>query len=234
MNSVHQYDQGAREFALRIANELHRQGYLAYFAGGCVRDQILGISPHDYDIATDARPEQVREIFGARNTLLVGASFGVVCVHGFVGKTRHQVEVATFRSDGVYSDGRHPDSVHFAPPELDAQRRDFTINGLFFDPISDQVIDFVGGVEDIRAGILRSIGDPHHRFGEDKLRLLRAIRFAARFVCRWTQLRMPPFDPWLRRFVWSAPNASRLSSEDCGVASARSSGRVPFETELLK
>jgi poly(A) polymerase len=142
-----------------------------------VRDLILGLEPTDYDVATDATPEQVMGLF--RRTIPVGVSFGVVRVLGPVGAG--EVEVATFRSDGAYVDGRHPESVCFGDPRLDAERRDFTINGMFLDPLSGEVLDFVGGRSDLDAKVLRAIGDPEARFAEDKLRLLRAVRFAARF-----------------------------------------------------
>lgn len=145
-----------------------------------MRDVLMERDPHDYDVATSATPQQVRELFGFRRTLMVGAAFGVVIVKGS-SKLQEQVEVATFRTDATYSDGRRPDSVTFSTPEKDAQRRDFTINGMFFDPVAGEVIDFVGGREDLRNGIIRAIGDPHARLAEDKLRMLRAIRFAARF-----------------------------------------------------
>jgi poly(A) polymerase len=151
----------------------------ALWAGGCVRDQLLGQTPKDYDVATDARPEQVRELFGRRRTLPIGAAFGVISVMG--PKSAGHIEVATFRRDAQYSDGRHPDSVAFSTAEEDARRRDFTINGLFFDPIDQRVIDFVGGLHDLQQGIVRAIGDPRERFGEDKLRMLRAVRFTATF-----------------------------------------------------
>jgi poly(A) polymerase len=169
-----------REFATDVVKRLRDAGHQAFWAGGCVRDYLLGLSPKDYDVATDARPEQVRAIF--RRTVAVGMSFGVVQVIGprtAGGPLR--VEVATFRSDGVYSDGRHPDNVVFASAREDALRRDFTINGMFYDPVDERVIDYVGGREDLQARRLRAIGDPTARFREDKLRLLRAIRFAARF-----------------------------------------------------
>ncbi len=173
-----------RRFATDIVQRLTREGYIAYFAGGCVRDHLLNIEPHDFDIATNATPKQVRDLFGSNRTLLVGASFGVVCVHQKIDGVQYQVEVATFRTDGVYSDGRHPDDVRFSSPEEDAQRRDFTINGIFFDPMEDRVIDYVGGVEDLNHRILNAIGNPNDRFAEDKLRLMRAIRFATRFQLR--------------------------------------------------
>ncbi|HMB96217.1 MAG TPA: 16S rRNA (guanine(966)-N(2))-methyltransferase RsmD, partial [Tepidisphaeraceae bacterium] len=166
---------GNREDALAIVQQLREAGHIAYFAGGCVRDELLGIKPEDYDIATDAPPPRVRELF--KNTQAVGAAFGVILV-------RHRgsiIEVATFRTDDAYHDGRRPSQVHFTNAEQDAKRRDFTINGIFLDPIENKVIDFVGGHEDLKAKRLRAIGEPDHRFEEDHLRLLRAVRFAARF-----------------------------------------------------
>jgi tRNA nucleotidyltransferase/poly(A) polymerase len=158
---------------------LRDSGHQALWAGGCVRDQLLGLTPKDYDVATDARPERIREVFGRRKTLAIGAAFGVITALG--PKGAGQIDVATFRRDAAYSDGRHPDAVTFADAEQDAQRRDFTINGLFFDPLASQVIDYVGGQEDLRLGIIRAIGDPAARIAEDKLRMLRAVRFTARF-----------------------------------------------------
>jgi poly(A) polymerase len=166
-------------FALDVVRRLRAAGFEALFAGGCVRDQLLGIPPKDYDVATNALPDQIRDIFGRRKTLAIGASFGVITVLGPKGSG--QIDVATFRRDDAYSDGRHPDSVSFTTAELDAQRRDFTINGLLFDPVENRVIDYVGGQEDLRQGIIRAIGDPRQRIAEDKLRMLRAVRFAARF-----------------------------------------------------
>jgi poly(A) polymerase len=155
-----------------MADRLRSAGHVAYFAGGCVRDLLRGMTPKDIDIATDARPEEVQKIFG--RTYAVGAHFGVIVVL----ENDFQFEVATFRSDGAYLDGRHPAEVHFSSAEEDARRRDFTINGLFFDPPNESVIDFVGGREDLAAKVVRAIGDPAQRFAEDRLRLLRAIRFA--------------------------------------------------------
>ena len=136
-----------------------------------------GARAEDYDVVTDARPDAIRALFGQRRTLAIGAAFGVITVLGPRGAG--QVEVATFRRDVDYQDGRRPSSVEFSSPEEDAQRRDFTINGMFFDPIEERVIDFVGGQDDLRWRIIRAIGVPQERFTEDKLRLLRAIRFAA-------------------------------------------------------
>lgn len=168
-----------RTFALDIVRQLRTAGHEALWAGGCVRDQLLGLEPKDYDVATSARPDAIRELFGKRRTLAIGAAFGVISVLG--GRSREPIEVATFRSDGTYLDGRHPAEVHFTDAEHDAQRRDFTINGLFFDPLKEMVIDYVGGRQDLELGVVRAIGDPRARFTEDKLRMLRAVRFAATF-----------------------------------------------------
>jgi poly(A) polymerase len=160
------------EAARGIAARLRDAGYVAYFAGGCVRDILRGETPKDFDIATNATPDAVQRIFS--RTYAVGAHFGVIVVleEGF------QFEVATFRADDAYLDGRRPVSVHFSSPEEDAKRRDFTINGMFYDPVPEQVIDFVGGRADLEAKLIRAIGKPAARFEEDRLRLLRAVRFA--------------------------------------------------------
>lgn len=168
------------EFAIDVVRRLHDEGFEALWAGGCVRDRLLGREPTDYDVATSARPEQVRDLFGHRRTLAIGAAFGVVAVLG--GRSRRPVEVATFRSDGAYLDGRRPQEVSFTDAEHDAERRDFTINGLFLDPLSGELLDYVGGQRDLEAGVVRAIGDPRRRFEEDKLRMLRAVRFATRFA----------------------------------------------------
>jgi putative nucleotidyltransferase with HDIG domain len=192
----------SRQFAISIVRALCEHGHRAYLCGGCVRDLLLGREPADYDVTTDATPEQVMHIFP--HTYAVGAQFGVVLVplpkgphdndddslagdrlesisHFNPGKSG-VVEVATFRSDVSYSDGRHPDAVRFSKdPREDVQRRDFTINGLLMDPISGEVLDFVGGRRDLEAQVIRTIGEPRQRFTEDKLRMLRAMRFAARF-----------------------------------------------------
>jgi poly(A) polymerase len=165
-----------RQTALAIVERLRTAGYQAYWAGGCVRDLVMGREPKDYDVATDAVPGEVARLFPG--SLMVGAQFGVVMVTGDAGPT----EVATFRSDGAYLDGRHPAEVRYAKtPEEDVRRRDFTINGLLYDPLEDRVLDFVGGQDDIRDRRLRTIGEPAARFGEDRLRMLRGVRFAARF-----------------------------------------------------
>ncbi|HEX6963575.1 MAG TPA: CCA tRNA nucleotidyltransferase, partial [Lacipirellula sp.] len=167
-----------RQFALEVVKKLRDAGHEALWAGGCVRDQLLGLQPKDYDVATSALPDQVRELFGRRRTLAIGAAFGVITVRN---RDVAPIEVATFRTDGKYVDGRRPESVEFTTAEHDAQRRDFTINGLFFDPVAQQVIDYVGGVADLKARVVRAIGDPHQRFAEDRLRMLRAVRFAATY-----------------------------------------------------
>jgi poly(A) polymerase len=182
----------ARQHAAEIVRTLRQRGHQAYFAGGCVRDILLNREPADYDVATDATPPQVMQIFP--QTYAVGEQFGVVLVPTAENdgekhvldrpaeRSKQVVEVASFRADVGYSDGRHPDQVHFSKdPQEDAQRRDFTINGMMFDPATNEILDFVGGQDDLKKGIIRAIGDPHHRFEEDKLRMLRAVRFAARF-----------------------------------------------------
>lgn len=185
----------AREAATRIVRTLRAAGHVAYFAGGCVRDGLLGLAPTDYDVATDATPERIRALFP--RTAEVGAAFGVVLVReaGTPGGPSATIEVATFRAEGPYSDRRRPDSVRFADPLSDARRRDFTINAIFLDPLAEpdpeapspagvnptgHIIDYVGGVEDLQRGVLRAVGNPDERLAEDHLRALRAVRFAAR------------------------------------------------------
>jgi len=166
----------ARELAGDICRTLQFSGFKAYLVGGCVRDLVLGREPEDYDVATDAHPARVQELFPS--SVDVGARFGVI----LVAADGAQVEVATFRSDVGYSDGRHPDRVEYSSlPEEDVRRRDFTINGLMLDVETRQILDFVGGQEDLRQGIVRAIGAPELRFREDRLRMVRAVRFAARF-----------------------------------------------------
>jgi poly(A) polymerase len=193
----------AKQHAANIVRTLRARGHQAYFAGGCVRDLLLGREPADYDVSTDATPQQVMQVFP--QTFAVGEQFGVVLVPEPSGATgvpstgsgqalarqgergKGAIEVATFRSDMGYSDGRHPDQVRFTKdPREDVERRDFTINGMMLDPLvfdktTNEILDFVGGREDLKAGIVRAIGDPERRFAEDKLRMLRAVRFAARF-----------------------------------------------------
>ena len=180
----------SKEFSISIIQGLRQHGFQAYLAGGCVRDLLLKREPADFDVATSATPEQVIEIFP--DTYAVGAQFGVVLVpmpqterddgdDKGISKS-HAIEVATFRSDLGYSDGRHPDEVRFSQdPREDVARRDFTINGMMLDPMSGEILDYVGGRKDLEAGVIRAIGDPQRRFTEDKLRMLRAVRFAARF-----------------------------------------------------
>jgi tRNA nucleotidyltransferase/poly(A) polymerase len=163
----------SRDIAISILRTLHAAGHEAWLVGGCVRDELRGAVPKDFDIATDARPEQVEAIFP--KTIGVGKSFGVMLVL----EGGEQFEVATFRAESGYTDGRRPDSVTFGDAEADALRRDFTINGLFLNPVTNELRDWVGGEADLKAGVLRTIGDPAERFGEDHLRLLRAVRFAA-------------------------------------------------------
>jgi len=200
-----------KELATSIVRTLRDNGHQAYLVGGCVRDLLLGREPADYDVATDALPQQLMQIFP--QTFAVGVQFGVVLVPSTdvqnvpaqaTGFGHHgSVEVATFRSDIGYSDGRHPDEVRFTKdPQIDVQRRDFTINGLLLDPVSREVLDFVGGRKDLEAGLIRAIGDPKRRFAEDKLRMLRAVRFAARFqykIEHETWVAMKPAAPEIRQ-----------------------------------
>jgi tRNA nucleotidyltransferase/poly(A) polymerase len=164
--------------AIDILRKLRAAGHQALLAGGCVRDMLLGIRPGDYDVATSATPRQVRRLFG--HVLLVGAKFGVAMVI----VDRQKVEVTTFRAEDSYSDGRRPDSIRLASPREDALRRDFTINGMFYDPLERKVIDYVAGQEDLRRRIIRTIGPPDERFSEDYLRMMRAVRFAVRLGFR--------------------------------------------------
>lgn len=159
--------------AYEIACRLKAKGHVAYFVGGCVRDDQMGKAPQDVDIATTASPEEVESYFS--KTIPVGKQFGVILV--VAGERAY--EVATFRQERGYTDGRHPAEVRFSDPREDALRRDFTVNGLFYDPFEQKVIDYVGGVEDLRRKLIRAIGDPSQRFEEDRLRLLRAVRFAS-------------------------------------------------------
>ncbi len=162
-----------RETAAEIVRRLQAANFAAFWVGGCVRDFLLGREPQDFDIATDAKPEQVEELF--RKTIPVGKKFGVMIVV----EGGHQFQVATFRAEADYQDGRRPEKIVFANAEADASRRDFTVNGLFYDPLTEKIHDWVGGEKDLRAKIIRTIGKPEERFGEDHLRLLRAVRFAA-------------------------------------------------------
>lgn len=195
--------------ARSIVERLRTKGFEALYAGGCVRDRLLGLKPHDYDIATSARPDEVEALFP--RTVPVGAQFGVILVL----EGGAEIQVATFRGDGAYHDGRHPESVHYTDAEGDARRRDFTINGLFFDPTEDNVLDYVGGRDDLQKHLIRAIGNPSERFAEDKLRLLRAIRFA-------TTLGFS-IDPgtWSALLEWApeihAVSAERIRDELCKI-----------------
>jgi poly(A) polymerase len=164
-----------KETAIGIVKHLREKGFSALFAGGCVRDMLMDSVPEDYDIATDARPDDIINIF--KRTVPVGIHYGVILVI----ENDFEFEVATFRSDGTYTDGRHPDTVTFCDARGDALRRDFTINGMFYDPIDNKHFDYVGGRDDLKARLVRAIGDPSERFNEDRLRMIRAVRFACRF-----------------------------------------------------
>ncbi len=166
-------DKPLRATAVEIVQRLQAAGFSAFWVGGCVRDFLLGREPGDYDIATSAQPEQIEKLF--KRTVAVGKKFGVMVVL----EGGHQFQIATFRAEADYQDGRHPEHVTFANAEADAQRRDFTVNGLFYDPVTKKIHDWVGGEKDLRAKIIRTIGSPGERFAEDHLRLLRAVRFAA-------------------------------------------------------
>lgn len=167
--------QESYTLATQIVQRLAIAGYRAYFAGGWVRDYLLGHPSQDIDIATDAPPQVILDLFP--RTIHVGIAFGVV----IVAVDGHQFEVATFRKDLVYTNGRKPDQIEMSSPEEDAKRRDFTINGMFYDPLTDQIYDYVGGMHDLQKGIVCAIGDPFERFREDRLRMIRAVRFAMRF-----------------------------------------------------
>ena len=174
MDSTQTFSFSCPDEALEIIRTLQTAGYQAVFAGGCVRDSLLGATPHDWDIATSARPEEVEAVF--QKTFPVGRQFGIVLVIGSQGTP---YEVASFRGESTYTDGRHPDGIRFVAMEEDVKRRDFTVNALLFDPVAGKLLDFVGGEADLRAGILRAVGEPALRFQEDRLRILRAVRFAA-------------------------------------------------------
>ncbi|MEK6703872.1 MAG: CCA tRNA nucleotidyltransferase, partial [Planctomycetota bacterium] len=173
-------DSPDRHAAVVVVRALQEAGHVAYFAGGCVRDELLGLTPSDYDVATDATPDRIASLF--RRTAAVGASFGVMLVK----EGQSVIEVATFRADGTYLDNRRPDSVRFSTPQDDARRRDFTVNALFLDPLDTQsgpggrVIDHVGGLGDLARRVIRAVGDPDQRLGEDHLRALRAVRLSAK------------------------------------------------------
>ncbi|MAE67656.1 MAG: phosphohydrolase [Phycisphaeraceae bacterium] len=211
----------ARGRAVRIVRTLQEQGHVAYLAGGCVRDRLLGLDPKDYDVATDATPERVRQLFP--RTRFVGEAFGVVLVF----EQGHPFEVATFRSEWGYEDGRRPDHVRFSDADQDAQRRDFTVNGLFEDPIAERIIDHVGGRDDLAARVIRAIGEPGQRFGEDYLRLLRAVRFAA-------QLDFEIEPDTAGAIARHAPQLERISRERIGMEmQAMLSGPRPARAATL-
>lgn len=195
------HDRGMSEAAARsIVERLRTKGFEALYAGGCVRDRLLGLTPHDYDVATNARPEQVEALFP--RTVPVGVQFGVIIVL----EQGAEIQVATFRGDGTYHDGRHPESVRYTDAEGDSRRRDFTVNGLFLDPIQERILDFVEGRRDLESRLLRAIGNPSERFAEDKLRLLRAVRFATTLG-----FEIDP-DTWREILVWS-PEIHAVSAE---------------------
>jgi tRNA nucleotidyltransferase/poly(A) polymerase len=221
-----------REFAIQVVQKLQAANYQALWAGGCVRDQLLKRTPKDYDVATNARPEQIRQLFGHKRTMPIGAAFGVITVLG--PRPAGQIEVATFRRDGNYSDGRRPDAVEFTNAREDALRRDFTINGIFYDPVADQVIDYVDGQGDLRRKRIRAIGDPHRRISEDKLRMLRGVRFAATF-----EFELDPFT--LAAITEHATELSLVSPERIGAELVRmltdpnraAAAALLMESELL-
>jgi tRNA nucleotidyltransferase/poly(A) polymerase len=208
--------------AMQVVETLQTAGFAAYFAGGCVRDAFLGRVPKDFDVATDATPDTVREVFGRRRTLAFGASFGVI---GVLGEAPTPTEVATFRSDGDYSDGRRPDSVRYGTAEHDALRRDFTINGMFYDPVARRLIDYVNGERDLKRRIVRAIGDPSKRIGEDKLRMLRAVRFASSLGFTLDPLTLEA----TRQF---APQVTIVSGERIGAEMRRMLGGVGASESL--
>lgn len=187
------------QHARAIIEALRQHGFVAYFAGGCVRDKLLGVAPKDFDVATSAPAGEVQRLFPY--TVPVGAQFGVVLVV----HEGYPIEVATFRSDGIYLDGRHPTSVRFSNPREDALRRDFTINGMFYDPATEQILDYVDGRKDLAAQVIRAIGDPYARFSEDRLRMLRAIRLATRLdfiIAEDTFAAMQELAPTIADIAW--------------------------------
>ncbi len=224
--------------AIEIVRDLQKAGHEAYLAGGCVRDRLRGVTPKDYDIATSARPDEILKLYPRGDT--IGAHFGVILVR----RGSHHFEIATFREDGTYTDGRHPESVTFSTSEADSRRRDFTINGMFYDPLGDRVIDHVGGEADLRAGLIRAIGVPLDRFEEDYLRLLRAVRFATLLdfeieATTWSAMcsvadRIPRISPERIREeldrLWLSP--SRLRGFDLLVASGLMQAILPEIIDL--
>jgi poly(A) polymerase len=214
--------------ARHIVQTLRTHGFVAYLAGGCVRDRLLSLEPKDFDVATNASAERVQRLFP--NTVPVGIQFGVVLVVN----DGTPCEVATFRSDGVYLDGRHPTSVHFSNAQEDAQRRDFTINGMFYDPLTEEVIDYVGGRADLQARVIRAIGDPYARFAEDRLRMLRAVRLAARLdftIASDTFAALHTLAPTISDIAWE-----RIGDEIIKILTGRGAKRafeLLFESGLL-
>lgn len=213
----------AKELHARaVVQTLREHGFTAYLAGGCVRDKLLGVEPKDFDVATSARAAEVQKLFA--HTIPVGVQFGVVLVI----HEGNPIEVATFRSDGIYLDGRHPLNVRFSDAREDALRRDFTINGMFYDPVTEAVIDYVGGQQDLATGIIRAIGDPHARFSEDRLRLLRAVRLAARlgfFIEPKTLAAIQDLAPTIGDIAWEriGDEVVKILTETCPEPNRRAS-----------
>ena len=215
----------ARKGAIEVLTALRDAGFETYFAGGCVRDRLLSSAPIEYDIATAARPDDIRKIFPKAKS--VGEAFGVMLVR----KNERIYDVATFRSDGEYTDHRHPTNVTFTDAKHDAQRRDFTINGLFEDPIEDKVIDYVGGKDDLEARIIRAIGDPHQRLADDHLRMLRAVRFASSFsfsIETETAEAIREHAPHLKGI-----SKERIGGELCRMLSNQNRGVAAWELQYL-
>jgi putative nucleotidyltransferase with HDIG domain len=208
--------------AIDLVRTLQKANYTAYFAGGCVRDMLLGLHPKDFDIVTDATPDELEAIF--EHTIPVGKKFGVIMVI----QDGHHFEIATFRSDAGYSDGRRPDAVVFTNAEEDAKRRDFTINGMFYDPVTEEVHDFVGGQKDLDAHLIRFIGDPEKRIEEDHLRLLRAVRFKNQFDFQYdpdTYDAIKKYAPLIKERV----SAERIRDEFCKMLMDKSKPSMAFE-----
>ena len=226
---VYEMKRKKENIAKEIVKSLQDKGYIAYYAGGCVRDKLLGIEPSDFDVATNATPEKVQKIF--KKTIPVGVKFGVILVL----KSGIQTEVATFRSDDIYIDGRRPVDVHFSSAIEDAQRRDFTINGMFYDPIKEKIIDYVGGKKDLKKGIICAIGEPDKRFNEDALRLIRCIRFASRFGF---EIEEKTFDSVKRNIkLINKISAERIGDELIKLFTFPNAGRgleLLYESGLLK
>ena len=219
----------AREAAVEVAAKLAAAGHVALFAGGCVRDRVLGLAPKDYDIATSAKPSEVVRLFAGSNE--VGAHFGVVVAR----HRNHTIEIATFRTDGSYRDGRRPDSVEFSTPEEDAHRRDFTINGLFENPATGEIIDHVGGLTDLKCGIIRAIGDSAKRFEEDALRLLRAVRFSTRLGFTIEPITLAAIKTFAPRLGMISPERIRDEFSGILVGNRRREGiEMLMETGLME